>query len=101
MVLSEHESVSSIRKKIQKPTMDKHCTLLTEQKGFLQGRYFTSAKARMIFQSSLAIPGAEIACRVDWARPSVLTYVPSFSVKAQPGNTTSARQAPWSPWEPA
>ncbi|TNN52604.1 hypothetical protein EYF80_037182 [Liparis tanakae] len=54
--------------------------------------------ARMIFQSSRAIPGAVTAMRVCWLRPSVLTYVAFFSVYAALGRMTSAIGAPTSPW---
>ena len=54
----------------------------------------------MIFQSSRAMPGGVTATWVCWARPSVFTYVPTFSVYAAPGNTTSAMLAPASPWQP-
>mgnify|MGYP001792364969 CR=1 FL=1 len=59
---------------------------------------YTSERALMIFQSSLARPGGVAACRVCCARPSVLTYVAFFSVNVAPGSTRSAIVAPLSPW---
>ena len=61
---------------------------------------FTCDKARMIFQSSRALPGGATTNWVCWARPSVLTQVALFSVQAAPGSTTSAISAPTSPWCP-
>ena len=58
----------------------------------------TSDKALMIFQSVLARPGGVTATLVCCERPSVFTYVPSFSVYAAPGKITSAMAAPLSPW---
>lgn len=58
---------------------------------------FTSDMALMIFQSSLARPGAVTATLVCWARPSVFTYVLHFSVYAAAGRMTSAIGAPKSP----
>ena len=42
--------------------------MINERKSMKQ----TSASARMIFQSSRALPGGVFAKRVCWARPSVL-----------------------------
>lgn len=51
----------------------------------------------MIFQSGRAIPGGVIAAQVCCARPSVFTYVATFSVYAAPGSIASAIEAPSSP----
>ena len=60
----------------------------------------TSLSARNMAQSSRALLTSGAAGRVRCTRPSVLTYVPDFSVLAHPGSTTSARLAPASPWLP-
>ena len=85
-----------------------HCWLINPNKfnllswllAYLESGH-TSDKALSIFQSSLACPGEDTASLVNCARPSVLTYVTSFSVYVAPGRTTSAMEAPTSPWEPA
>ena len=59
-----------------------------------------SERALRIFQSSRAWPCGATAGIARCALPSVLTYVPYFSVYAAPGRTTLAFAAPSSPWCP-